>query len=256
MDEGRQNNDIWDEHMWEAHMNRMEKKTKQLRKFIESNMDDELPRWLTLLDENNNKFEVVDAFIEEELETEDCWFPEDIDDDENWDDKEDDFWLEEFDEEDFIDEDQIDDYDEGEEWKQLSNDFALSDNGSIENFELYNRAHELSVYILKWADEVDDKYKDKPLTAFVSNTLTIGAKLTGGYSFGFETDFIGGNIACTKKALHAANEALEVLETKIKFKSFINRQEYIHFHKQIFQLRNDIGIYIQELRERFNLGLD
>lgn len=250
--------------MWEEHMDRMEKKRDEFMKFIESKPDEELPKWLELLNENYDEPDAVDAFIEEELENEDFYFDEPPGDEQDyyeddWDDdifdEDEDFFFYDLEEDEFFEDDFLDDFDEGEEWKELSDDFTFSDYGSIENFELYNRGYELSVYALKWAEKIG-KEENKALTEFVSNTLIISAKLAGGYSFGFEKDFIGGNIACTKKALNAANRAITVLQNDFKKKPFMSSEEYKLFHVRLFELRNDIGIYIQELRERFELGLD
>ncbi len=254
MSEGRYSDDIWDEYMWEDYMDRMEKKSEEFRKFIQATSNSNLPRWLALLNENNDKLDAFDAFIEEELEMEDHLFPEDYEDDwdEEWPDDEEDFFFDEWEEDPFYEED----FDEGEEWKELSDEFTFSENGSIENLSIYIRGRELSLHILKWAEEIHSKFKGEALTEFVSNILIISAKLAGGYSFGFETDFIGGNIACTKKALTAANKALHTLENDLKQETFMNREEYKYLHRNLFELRNDIGIYVQELRERFNLGLE
>lgn len=251
----KNNGDIWDEYMWEDHMNKMEKKRENFLKFIHENPDSGLPRWLKLLHENNDEPDAVDAFIEEELETEDMFFDDEFDDDEpgEWmgedgfflDDPEDEFW-----------DDELDDFDEGEDWKMLSSEFTFSDNGSIDNLKIYNRGYDLAVNTLKWAEKIHDIHQSKALSEYVSNTLVISAKLAGGYSFGFEKDFIGGNIACTKKALHAANAALYLLKNELKREPYITLREYKYFHGELFELRNDIGIYVQELRERFNLGLE
>ncbi|HLR76321.1 MAG TPA: hypothetical protein VK106_01585, partial [Balneolaceae bacterium] len=135
----RNNDDIWDEYMWEEHMNKMEKRRKDFLKFIQKHPENGLPRWLTLLDENSDEPGAVDAFIEEELETEDIFFDDDLDDD-DWLD-EDDFFMD--DPEDPILDDE--DFDEGEDWKKLSSEFTFSDSGSIENLEIYNRGYELAV---------------------------------------------------------------------------------------------------------------
>lgn len=257
MDEGRFNDEIWDEHRWEAHLNEIERKSEQLRKFIASDPSDSSPRWVKLLKDNTDKLDAVDAFIEEELQIEDSYFP----DDEEWDDEfgqeADDFLPDEFEDDFFLhEEEDFDDFDEGEEWKELSEDFTLSDNGSIENLDVYNRARGLAVHILQWAEDIHPRLRTNSCSDFVGNILKIGAKLAGGYSFGFEQDFLGANIVCTKKALYAANEGLELLEDEIKKASYINKFQYRFMHSQLFELRNDIGIYIQELREQFYYGFE
>lgn len=249
MSTGRFDDEIWDEHQWETHLDEIERKSEQLRKFIGSDTPDNHPRWMKLLEENTDKEEAVDAFIEEELQIEDAYFP----DEDEWEDDVDDFLIDDFEDEIFFD-DEIDDFDEGEEWKELSQDFARSDNGSIENLMVYNQARELAIHILDWFEGIHPRLRDTTCSDFVSYVLKIGAKLAGGYSFGFEQDFLGANIACTKKALYFANDGLRLLEDELKKASYINKPKYLLLHGQLFELRNDIGIYVQELREQFYLG--
>lgn len=256
----KNNSGIWDEFMWEDHMNKIEKKRENFLKFIqENNAANGMPRWLALLQETNDEPDAVDAFIEEELETEDLFFDDEFDGEDYNDGDEDRLGDDGFfpdDNDDAFWDDEIDDFEEGEEWKMLSTEFTFSDSGSIENLKTYNRSYELAVNTLKWVEKIHNKHQHKALNEFVSNTLIISAKLAGGYSFGFEKDFIGGNIACTKKALQAANNALYLLKYELKKQPFIVQREYNFFARELFEVRNDIGIYIQELRDRFNLGFE
>lgn len=252
MHNGDFNDGIWDEHQWEAHLNEIEKMSSHLRQFIAPDPSENIPRWLTLLQENTDELDAVDAFIEEELQIEEAYFPDEDDEDfdDEWDDDDlDDFFFDEFEDEDFLfDED--DDFDAGEDWKELSDDFAMSDYGSIDTLDIYNDSRELAAIILQWAETINPKYLSR-YNDFIGNVLKIGAKIAGGYSFGFEPDFLGGNIAYTKKALHCANDALTILHRDLKNARFLNKNQYYYFHEQLFELRNGIGIYVQELREQF-----
>src|SRR5699024_9380792 len=91
----------------------------------------------------------------------------------------------------------------------------------------------------------------KACNEFIGNILKIGAKIVGGYSFGFEQEFLGGNIVYTKKALFCANDALTLLQREIKRTGLLGNKNYYYFHEQLFELRNDIGISIQDLRTEF-----
>ena len=257
MFKGDFNNDIWDEHQWEDYLNDVKRKNIHLSQFFSSDKSDDTPRWLTLLQENADELDAVDAFIEEELQIDEAYFPgddiDDIDDDEEWDDDFEDFFPEEFEDEDFLYED--DDYDTGEEWKELSEDVTMSENGSIEMLDIYNDSRSLAANILQWAETINPKKLTREYNDFIGSVLKIGAKIVGGYSFGFDRDFIGGNIAYTKKALYSANDALMILHRDLKGSPFLSKKQYSYFHEQLFTLRNDIGIYIQELREQFYKGL-
>lgn len=261
MHTGGFDDEIWDEHKWEAHLNEIEKKSTQLRKFIAPDPSGNTPRWVTLLQENSDELEAVDAFIEEELQIEEAYFPTEDDEeewDDEWDDDFDDFFYndDEFEEEDYLFDEQEDDFEAGEEWKELSDDYAMSDYGSIETLSIYNEARELAANILQWAEGIHPRYLNQSYNDFVASVLKISAKLAGGYSFGFEQDFLGGNIAYTKKALSCANEALFLLQDALKKAPYMTEKHYLQLHERLFELRNDLGIYVQELRERFNMGLE
>lgn len=246
----------WDEHQWEAHLDELEKRSEQLRKFITSDPKGNLPRWITLLQENLDENQAVDAFIEEELLLDEAYFPEDEDD---WEDDDD-----EFDDDDFFfmndedlpfSEEEDEDFDAGEEWKFLSEDYTNSDYGSLENLQIYLTSKYLAVDVLKWAESVHEEYHNKTYHEFVGEILKISAKIAGGYSFGFEQDYLGGNIAYNKKALYCANNALNKLQKQRKI-AYMTPPMYRKLHSSLFELRNDIGIYIQELRDRFNYGVE
>lgn len=257
--DGFDDGSVWNEFQWESHLNEIERRSEQLRRFITSDPKGKTPRWITLLQESMDELDAVEAFIEEELLLDEAYFPEDEDD---WEDDEDEYEDDDFffkdssfpfyDEE---EEDEEDDFDYGEEWKELSDDFTLSDYGSIENLDIYQDARAYAVDILKWAEIVPQQMQTKHIHEFITNVLKITAKLAGGYSFGFEQDVLGGNIAYTKKALYSANAALSHLQ-QMKREPFITSLAYSKFHGRLFELRNDIGIYIQELRERFQLGFE
>ena len=241
------NNELWDEHKWEAHLDEVEKKSDQLRRFISSDPKGSTPRWITLLQESLSEDDAFEAYVEEELLLDEAYFPEEDDDWADEDDYEDDdFLFGEF--EDL--EDEVDDFDAGEEWKTLSEDFADSDYGALENLLIFNRAKELAVDVLRWSENVPTKYHNKSFQEFVGESLKIGAKLAGGYSFGYDVEYLGANIAYTKKALKCSNLALALLQAQ-KDEPYFSQQDYSSYHAVLFELRNDIGVYVQELRDRF-----
>ncbi len=246
--------ELWDEHKWESHLDEVEKKSDQLRRFISSDPKGNIPRWITLLKESKNEDDAFEAYVEEELLLDEAYFPEEEDDWEDEDDFEDEDFL--FGAQDEFDElEESDDFDSGEEWKSLSEDFAISDYGSLDNLMIFNRSKELAVDVLKWAESVPQKSQNKAFQEFVGETLKIGAKLAGGYSFGFEADYLGANIAYTKKALKCSNLSLALLQSQ-KSEEYFSNDYYGNFHERVFEIRNDIGIYVQELRDRFYNRMD
>lgn len=248
----------WDEFKWEAHLNEVEKKSEQLRKFIASDPKGNTPRWVTLLNESLNEDDAFEAYVEEELLMDEAYFPEDEDD---WEDEDDDDWDDEdflfgFSDEDFLNNENdhdYDDFDEGEEWKSLSDEYIYSDYADLENLGIYLDTKDLAVDVLQLAASIHPKHQTKEFQSFVDEVLKIGAKIAGGHSFGFDQDYIGANIAYSKKALYCANHALELLQD-FKKGELLSKKQYQEMHARLFEIRNDIGIYIQELRDQFRLG--
>jgi hypothetical protein len=249
--------EIWDEFQWESHLEEMELKTRQLKKFIESNLGqpDSPPRWLKLLNESVSEQDALDAFIEEELMFEEAYFPDDdeeFDGDDDFEEEDDLFFDAGFDDSDELDADADDDPDfAGEDWKYNSEQYALTDYGSIENLKVYTNSHHFGSKAMKIAESIPSAAEQTDINAFITDTIQISAKLAAGYSFGFDRDVLGGNIAYCKKALYAANSALARLRD-MKNRGYFSFATYYSLHADLHELRNDIGIYIQDLRDKFN----
>lgn len=262
--------DIWDEHQWESHLNQIEQKSEQFRHFLDAAVGEEIPRWYRLLKDSPTEQDALDAFIEQELLFDESYFPDDDDDwdgDDEFDDEDLPFgYLDEDDDEEFdgaaylesfddFEDPEDDDLEDGEEWKLLSEDFAMTDYGSIETLKVYNDAHSLAVEVLRMSEELGSLEKDQIFSHFVSEVIQIPAKITAGYALGFEMDVLGGNIVYNRKALSHANSALAALQSMRNKHVFRNREIYFNMHNALFEIRNDLGVYIQELREEFNRQL-
>lgn len=254
--------EIWNEYQWERHINEIEEKSDQLKEFINATWGEEMPSWARLMKECRSEMDAIDAYIEEELLYEEAYFPDDDDDLEMEDDDDDDDILfnNEYDEdEEFYDEDMddesIEDDEEGEEWKTKSEAFAMSDFGSIDSLPVYITARNIGAHLLKFTDHYPHTMSNRGLVQFISATLQISCKLAAGYSFGFEKDVLGANIAYAKKALAYANKSLSLLQNMKKGRSLFIREEYMQLHEWLFDLRNDIGLYVQDLRSKFYYGL-
>lgn len=269
----RQNNFdgyIWNEYQWENHIDEIEAKSDQLKEFINSTWGEGIPNWVHLMNEYPSELDAMDAYIEEELLFEEAYFPEDDDEfDPDDDDIEDDIFLsdddsdlyDDYDFDDGIEDDDelLDDEDEeylfeGEEWKKDSDDYVMSDYGNIDNLSIYDESRNLGAYLLKYTQMNSKLIRNSGYLQFVSDTLQISCKLAAGYSFGFDQDVLGANIAYTKKALYSANRSIALLQG-IKHQSAFSRKDYYKLHEWIFDLRNDIGIYIQQLRDKFNYNI-
>ena len=261
--------ELWDEYQWENHINEIEQKSDRLKEIINATLGENGPGWTRFMKEFGSEQEALDAYIEEELLFEEAYYPDDdefdSEDDEEWDDlffnSDDTSFLEEDDEDDqdgdiFDEEDEEDeDFLDGEEWKAESDDYVMSDYGSIENLKIYSESREIGIELLHKTRSHPDTLKNRYYLEFVSGTLDISIKLAAGYGFGFERDVLGANIAYAKKALTSANRALAMLQHLKKKVSVFTKEEYLKLHERLFELRNDIGVYVQELREQFRSSL-
>lgn len=125
----------------------------------------------------------------------------------------------------------------------------------IRNVPVYVNAQGLATRALRWSNELPGHMKDSTLVQFCSHVVQIPSNLAKGHGIGYEMDMLGGNIACAKRALTSANAALELLR-ELKPAVYMNAALYRAFYEECFELRNQIGVYVQELRGRFDLGVD
>lgn len=221
-----EDDEIWDEHRWEAFFKENDKMVdrymEHMHRFMRDNPQPEegneeaLARWRDQLDAYVGE-QMGWNFEEAEDGDEPPFFP-----DEEWDP--------------FVDEEE-------------------SPFDAFEKLPLYQKASEIAMDVLKWAHELPGEEKDAQLVEFCANATQVGAAIAKGSAFGLERDMIGGNIASLKRGIRAANTALAALQA-IKHAPFMRPGTYRHFYERIYELRNDLGLYIQELRERFERGVD
>ncbi|KPP94592.1 MAG: hypothetical protein HLUCCA01_08005 [Bacteroidetes bacterium HLUCCA01] len=264
-----EDDEIWDEFQWEAHLTEMEQKSEALRSFIESNLGEDMPRWARFLKKYPSKLDAIDAYIEDELMFEDAYFP---DDDDDWEDDEDDE-LDDF----FMsgeEGDDAEDMDDGEEWKKSlshADRQALENDGISESMwvqemadlqdddlfdadeynQIYEESRMLAAEMLKLAELVPEREQDLYFIELVTETVNLGTKIAGGFAFGYDLDVLGGNIAYCKRALNSANRILELLPG-LRNRQFMRLVDYRSLHERIFEVRNEIGMHIQDMREVLN----
>jgi four helix bundle protein len=126
---------------------------------------------------------------------------------------------------------------------------------SLERLPIYQQAFDLTSRVMDWSDDVPGGVKDSTLVQFCASIMQIPAKVAEGHAIGYERDMLGGNIACVKRALGAANAALTLLR-QLKREPYLPTSTYRKLYEETYELRNALGLYVQELRERFNLGID
>ena len=125
----------------------------------------------------------------------------------------------------------------------------------IRNLPVYCEAQRLASSILRWSNDLPGRMKDSALVQFCNHVTQIPANIAKGHGIGYEQEMIGGNIACAKRALMAANAALDLL-LEIKGAPYMDRHFYRKVYEETFEVRNRIGVHVQELRRRFDLGVD
>jgi len=211
--------EIWDEHRWEEFFREADKRTDKYSQLLDKYMD----------------HPERDRIIAEEM----GWthLLDEIDDDhEEW-----------------KDEIIIDEYEEGEEWKRATG-YEPTDFDSFKNLPLYQRAFEFTIDAMNMVDEHLADEDDESVHAFCRSVTIPAAKIAGGFGFGFEMDSLGGNIANCKRGLNAANQMLNALY-EIGDKELLDRDIYLEFYARAKEIRDELAIYIVELRERFRRGI-
>jgi len=124
----------------------------------------------------------------------------------------------------------------------------------VENFPLYQKAQQ---FTLDSMDLIQNQLKnsdDESVNAFAASVILPPAKIAGGFGFGFDIESLGGNIANNKRGLAAANRMLSAL-TELRKKEILNRKTFLDFYSRAKEVRDDLAIYIVELRERFRNGI-
>ena len=126
---------------------------------------------------------------------------------------------------------------------------------SLDALPVYRHANALTDDVLDWAHGLAGDVKTLTLVHFCSHVMQIPAHLARGHGIGLDRDGLGGNIACVKRALADANAALDLLR-QLKAAPFMDAATYRRLVERAFELRNALGLYVQHLRERFDLGID
>jgi len=210
--------EIWDEHRWEEFFRESDKRTDKYSQLLDKYMD----------------HPDRDRLIAEEM----GW--NHILDEDDYENKE---WMNEV----FLDE-----LEDGEKWKQLTG-FEPTDFDSFENLPLYKKAFEFTIDAMNMIDEHLADVDDESVNHFCLAVTIPSAKIAGGFGLGFEMEGLGGNIANCKRGLSAANQMLNALY-EMGNKELLDRNIYLEYHNRAKEVRDELAVYIVELRERFRRG--
>lgn len=213
---------IWDEYKWEEFMQESDKRTEHYILLLEKYKDHPDSKRLIAI-------EMGWDHISDELDDEEDWmFPSD----------------------DFI----IDDSEEGEKWKQGTIYEDPSGFDEIENFPLYQKAQQFTHDSIDLIQSLLNDSDDESVNAFAGSVILPPAKIAGGFGFGFDIESLGGNIANNKRGLAAANRMLDSL-ADLREKKIIGQKTFQDFYSRGKDVRDELAIYIVELREQFRNGI-
>lgn len=211
--------EIWDEHRWEAFFKESDKRTDQYSALLDKYMDH--PDRDSIIAEKMGWLHLLDD-IEDEKEQ----------------------WMDDI----FSDE-----FENGEEWKRGTG-YEPTNFDSLESLPVYQKTFNFTIDAMDLIDEHLSNVDDEAVSEFARNVTIPAAKIAGGFGFGFEIDCIGGNIANCKRGLKSANKVLSALH-QIGEKELLDKEIFITFYGRAKEVRDEMAIYIVELRERFRRGI-
>lgn len=210
--------EIWDEFQWEEFMREADKRTEKYSKLFEKYLDH--PDRDNIIAKEMGWDHLLD-----ESEDEDDW--------------------NEFGDINYVE--------EGEEWKEETG-FESTEFNNLENLPVYQLAYEFSIDCINLIEDQFENENDESIHSFARSVIIPPAKIAGGFGMGFELESIGGNIANCKRGLHAANRTLTALQ-ELRNKKLLDQETFQGFYNRAKEVRDGLGIYIVELRERFRKGI-
>lgn len=146
-----------------------------------------------------------------------------------------------------------DEMEECEEWKKGTS-FENMQTFDFEQLPAYRKAFGFSLNVIHLSRSELQDIQDPSLDILLQNVTLPAAKIAGGFGMGFEVESIGGNIANCKRGLIAANRVLSAI-FDLHEKGFINDGTYLLLQEQAKEVRDELAIWIVELRERFRRGI-
>lgn len=210
--------EIMDEHQWEALMQESDRRTDKYMELLEKYRDD--------------------PNAEQKIDEEMGWKKLDGEEDESTNFDVESIWAE------------MEEFEASERWKELT---GYEDPGEMYQFEdlpVYQKHYSYSLDTSKIVDQQLNETDDPSVQKFCNTLFIPAVKIAGGFGFGFEVEGLGGNIANCKRGLVAANQMLEALYD-IGQKGLLDRETYLDLQQRGKEARDDLALYIIELRRRF-----
>lgn len=139
--------------------------------------------------------------------------------------------------------------DEADAWKVgLADDFPGEQ--PVEALPVWQTAMALVEAAYRWARALPEDHHSTSVAELCAAVNVVAAKIANGHGMGYEPDVLGGNIAQAKRALAAANRALDAL-TALRDEPFTTEADYHALYEHAYEVRNAVGLHVQALRERF-----
>jgi hypothetical protein len=217
--------EIWDEHQWEAFMRESDKRTEKYSRLLEKYQDH--PDCEKIVAK-----EMGWDWLEEALEAQERG---EVPEEERWDD------FGEY------------EMEAGEEWKRTTG-YESFEFDSVKNLPAYQKAYQYTLDAIGLIQSRLEEATDESVRSFAESVTIPSAKIAGGFAMGFERESLGGNIANCKRGLVAANRTLTALQ-EMRDKKIIDQEVFRDFYSRGKEVRDELAIYIVELRERFRRGI-
>jgi hypothetical protein len=225
--------EIWDEHRWEEYLQESDRRTELFHRVWEAYMRDHPP---PPDDAPEHEREAWDRRFHNHLaEQMGLEFPDDDEAPE---------WLA----------DEEEPLDESETWKAALPE-SYPDDPGVADLPEFATAVAFREALMEWGRTVPEDRRGSALVELYSGAIQAATRLRAAHLMGYEMETLGGNIAKTKRALEASNRALAALRV-FRDEPFMQAADYRRLYEQGFEVRNAIGLRVQQLRERFEQGLD
>lgn len=118
------------------------------------------------------------------------------------------------------------------------------------HFDVFEEACSINHYLMFKGQEFPNFKHHQQFNMLVDETLAMTAKLSSATTFEPDDPFyMGAIIAYCKRSLYHANRSLHMLFDGRK--DLFDDKEYAPLHKQLFELRNNLSLFIYEIREYF-----
>jgi hypothetical protein len=146
-----------------------------------------------------------------------------------------------------------DEAEEGEAWKEAAG-LEDEDLPGCSNALLppaHRLAREFAFRAFRFVDALpEEAHMSSAVVDFVSNAMIAAWRVALGTAIGLDADELGGNIACCKRALAAANLSIVALR-EMKLQKIVGGNTWLDLAMEGVEVRDAIALHVADLREKF-----